>query len=85
MPCNNLRGQLSLYGSGDLDSKDRAKVGEHLQNCPSCREHAESIDKTRSLLNTYALHQSSAPQAGNLWSGIQGRVRQQSQRSRPKH
>jgi predicted anti-sigma-YlaC factor YlaD len=84
MPCNKMRGQLSLYGSGDLDAKDHAVMSEHLKDCPSCRDHASSFDQTRSLLSSYALKQSADPQGLNLWSGIQGRVNDGFTKRRPK-
>jgi anti-sigma factor RsiW len=84
MPCNDMRGQLSLYGSGDLDDRDSKKVSEHLKSCPTCRHSAESFDKTRSLLSSYALRQSAEPKAADLWSGIQGRVNQKSLKGRSK-
>jgi anti-sigma factor RsiW len=74
MPCNNLRGQLSLYGSGDLNSKDHASMSKHLKACPECRQHAESFGKTRNLLGSYAQQLSTAQEGVDLWRSIQARV-----------
>ena len=74
MPCNNLRGQLSLYGSGDLNSRDHASMSKHLKACPDCRQYADSFGKTRNLLGSYAQHQSTAQDGVDLWRSIQARV-----------
>ena len=74
MPCNNLRGQLSLYGSGDLPSRDHASMSKHLKACPECRQYADSFGKTRTLIVSYAQVQSTAQDVVDLWRSIQARV-----------
>ena len=77
MPCNNLRGpQLTLFAGGDLGTRDSNAVREHLKNCPSCRQEAKSLDKTRSLLGRYGSNLSTPPQAPDIWSGVMGRLNQ---------
>jgi anti-sigma factor RsiW len=78
-----LRGQLSLFGSGDLNSKDHASMSKHLAACPDCRQHAESFGKTRNLLGSYAQTQSTAKDGVDLWSAIQARVITESVKSPP--
>jgi hypothetical protein len=77
MPCNNLRGpQLTLFTGGDLGTRDSNAVREHLKNCPTCRQEAKSLDKTRSLLGRYGSNLSTPPQAPDIWSGVMGRLNQ---------
>lgn len=82
MPCNNLRGQLSLYASGDLEHDKAVIVREHLKNCPSCRYSVQSFEKTRSVLGSYAQQMRRAPEAPGLWSGVMGRLNQKAPRGR---
>jgi predicted anti-sigma-YlaC factor YlaD len=82
MPCNNLRGQLSLFAGGDLGARDSNAVREHLKNCPSCRQEYKSFDKTRSMLGNYGSKLSEAPQGPNLWNGVFGRINQKQPKGR---
>src|ERR1043165_5999777 len=74
MPCNNLRGQLSLFAGGDLGARETSAAREPLKTCPSCRQEYQSFEKTRSMLGNYGTTLSRAPQAPNVWSGVMGRV-----------
>jgi len=76
MPCNNLRGPLTLFAGGDLGTRDSNAVREHLKNCPTCRQEAKSLDKTRSMLGRYGSNLSTPPQAPNILSGVMGRINQ---------
>jgi anti-sigma factor RsiW len=76
MPCKNLRGQLSLYASGDLDDAQAQGVRDHLRTCPTCRNGVESFEKTRSLLGSYRQQIPSPPNGQNLWNGVMGRMTQ---------
>jgi anti-sigma factor RsiW len=79
MPCKNLRGQLSLYASGDLDESHAQAVRDHLRLCPQCRMAVQSFEKTRSLLGSYARDITRTPGANSgpsLWNGVMGRMNQ---------
>ena len=77
MPCKNLRGQLSLFASGDLDEAQAQGVRDHLATCPTCRNGVLSFEKERSLLGSYARQMPNPPEGPNLWNGVMGRMSQQ--------
>jgi len=82
MPCKNLRGQLSLFASGDLDENHAQAVRDHLRNCPACRNSVQSFEKTRFLLGSYAKQMTRKPASPSLWSGVMGRVNQKAPRGK---
>lgn len=73
MPCKNLRGQLSLYASGDLDPERSEIVRDHVATCPTCRLKVADFQKSRSLLGSYGQEISRA-QGRDLSAGVMGRV-----------
>ena len=67
---------MSLFVGGDLGARDSNAVKEHLKDCPTCRQEAKSLDKTRSMLGRYGSGLAAPPQAPNILSGIMGRLNQ---------
>ncbi|MDP7014251.1 MAG: zf-HC2 domain-containing protein [Pirellulaceae bacterium] len=43
MTCSEVVPLLASYHSGDLSRKDRDRVSRHLDDCPACEAHYESI------------------------------------------
>jgi hypothetical protein len=43
MECRKAQEMLSAYHDGELPEGDRARVSEHLETCPECAAHLESM------------------------------------------
>jgi anti-sigma factor RsiW len=78
-----LRGQLSLFASGDLDAAQHKAVDEHLKSCPTCRLGVQTFQKTRSLLGSYGQQIAGQPEIKPLLSSVMGRVNSKGARGRP--
>ena len=74
MPCNNLRGQLSLYAGRDLDTAHAMIVGQHVDHCPSCDSTVSKYGQTVSLLGDYGRLLESRPVPRSLLGGIVDRL-----------
>ena len=50
MNCEELRDRLSAHLEADLDARERARVEEHLSECPDCRREYRELRHTVDLL-----------------------------------
>ena len=49
MNCNELKSRLQDYFDGDLSSKIRTEVGEHLKSCSSCQQEYQDLKRLSEL------------------------------------
>ena len=45
MKCNRVRKDLSAYIDGELSSRRRAAIENHLAECPDCKQYKESLSR----------------------------------------
>lgn len=49
MNCDELKNRLQDYLDGDLSSKVRTEIGEHLKTCGSCQQEFQELKQLREL------------------------------------
>jgi hypothetical protein len=52
MRCEDLHPELSAWIDGELPAEDRARIAEHLQTCPACRDYVRDLQDTSSRVRT---------------------------------
>jgi len=70
MGCSAFQKLLWEYAAGELSEQETARVKEHLDRCPRCREALDQIH----LLASASRNLVEAPLTKDLWPGIQQRV-----------
>ncbi len=58
--CRELEPLVTAYLDGESTPVDRARVAQHLEHCPPCREHARAESAAREVLRERARHLVSA-------------------------
>lgn len=52
MSCNRVRRTIFLWVDRDREERLRAPLGEHLEECPHCRDRALRVERFVVLLRT---------------------------------
>lgn len=65
--------RLSEYVDGDLDTKDRAALEQHLSGCAECRDAVAAIRRVRDWLKSDSIKPTDAPSATE-WAAIAQRI-----------
>ncbi len=52
MKCEEIRPKLSAYLDDFLLSADSARINEHLECCPLCRQHVSDLQDVRTALRS---------------------------------
>lgn len=55
--CRGLKGQLSAYLDGELQSALCAEIEQHLRGCENCRVVVDTLNKTITLYRNYGQEQ----------------------------
>jgi anti-sigma factor RsiW len=45
MKCRQVQERLSAFQDGELNSRERERLSDHLEGCPACRECYEEMEK----------------------------------------
>jgi len=70
--CRSVRGSVSAYLDGELDSVERRVVDDHLGVCADCRREVEQLGRVTVLLRA---SRSEGPEAEQLWRDALGRAK----------
>ena len=78
MDCREVTARYAEYEQGILSESEEDGLKAHLQDCPDCKTHAESMDRLTELLDNLP----SAHPPRDMWKPIaertEGRARQRS-------
>ncbi len=68
----HVTGHLAAYLGGELDGPTRARVDDHLAECPACRAELASLDEVWAVLGAAA--SAPVPAPSDLWSKVRSRT-----------
>ena len=71
MKCNRVRKDLSAYIDGELSSRRRAAIENHLAECPDCKQYKESLSRIVESVREIDRIEPSA----QFWSATMRRIR----------
>jgi anti-sigma factor RsiW len=71
MKCNRVRKDLSAYIDGEVSSRRRTAIENHLAVCPDCRQYKESLSRVAESVREVDRIEPSA----EFWSATMRRIR----------
>jgi len=53
MKCTQVQNRFSAFQDGELGPQEAKRVGEHLENCPACRDRYAEMEKVWQALEGF--------------------------------